>query len=177
VTGIAATSLIVFVPVRSGAADQLPAALASLDGDHPSPFSRIPGTHFARLVFVPALTGPDDLPLPEDGSFLMLCADFDTDLAAWAGALCAHGGPQLATIFDWCEGFPGLDDARALEKYLARNRVAAGFTVTGYRRATVAEVREALRLHRELRALAARAQAEQLGASALRAAWREVVMP
>ena len=130
-TGIAATSLIVFAAVRRGAADQLSAELASLDGDHPSPFLRIPGTHFARLVFVAALTGPDDLPLPEDGSFLMLCADFDTDLAGWAAALCTHGGPQLATILDCCEGFPGLDDATEVEKYLARNRVAAGFTIAG----------------------------------------------
>jgi hypothetical protein len=176
-TGIAATSLIVFAPVRSDAAEQLTAELASLAGDHPSPFSRIPGTHFARLVFVPALTGPDDRPLAEAGSFLMLCADFDADLRRWAVALCALGGPELEAIMRCWEGFTGFGDAQEVANYLDRHRVMAGFTVTGYRRATVPEVREALRLRRGLRELAARTKTEQLAPAELRDAWRRVVMP
>jgi hypothetical protein len=177
VTGIAATSLIVFAPVKTGAADRLPADLASLDGKGESPFSRIGGTHFARLVFVSALTGPEDEPLEGEGSFLMLCADFDAELHEWTEGLCDRAGPALAGGLSCLEGFPGLDDATEVEEFLRRHRVQAGFTVAGYRRATVAEIREALRLRRALRALAARRQSEKLGASALREAWRQLVMP
>jgi hypothetical protein len=177
VTGIAATSLIVFAPVKSGAADRLPADLASLDGNGGSPFSRIGGTHFARLVFVPALTGVEDEPLEGEGSFLMLCADFDPELHEWAEGLCDRAGPGLAAVLSCWEGFPGLDDTGEVEGFLRRHRVHAGFTVAGYRRATVAEIREALRLRSALRALALRRQSEKLGASALREAWRQLVMP
>src|SRR5262249_43353391 len=102
---------------------------------------------------------------------------FDTELREWARALCARGGPQLASILSCWEGFPGFSDAADVERYLDVHRVQAGFTVVGYRRATVAQVREALRLRRGLRALAARNQAEKLDASALRRAWRQLVMP
>jgi hypothetical protein len=175
VSGIATTSLIVFAPVKGDSAARLPRDLASLGTDQESPFSDVPGTHFARLVFLPALTGPDDLPLTEEGSFLMLCADFDSDLRDWASALCTHGR-QLGSILSSWDGFPGLDDAAEVERYLERNRVPAGFTIAGYRRARVAEVREALHLRQELRALAARKQTEKLSPSELRAAWRQLVV-
>ena len=176
-TGIAATSLIVFAPVTSGAADGLQAALASLDGGGASPFSQIGGTHFARLVFVPALRGPDDEPLAKEGPFLMLCADFDADLDGWSSALCDRAHPQLERVLRCWEGFPGLSDAADLAQFLARNSVRAGFTVAGYRPATVAEIREALALRRKLRELAQRTQLERLGASALRDVWRRLVTP
>lgn len=175
-TGIATTSLIVFAPVKSGAADRLPADLASLDGKGESPFSRIGGTHFARLVFVSALTGVQDEPLEGEGSFLMLCADFDVELDEWAQRLCDRAGTELAGVLGCWEGFPGLDGASEVEGFLRRHRVQAGFTVAGYRRATVAEIREALRLRSALRALAEQRQSEKLGASALREAWRQLVM-
>lgn len=170
-SGVAASSLIVFAPVRSGAEERLLAALDGLGSGDSSPFARIRGTHFARWVFVPALTGPGDVRLEAEGAFLIMCADFDTSPQAWAAAMCEYAGAALSPVMDCWDRFPGCEDPGAVAAFFARHNVPAGFTVAGYRRTTVDEVREALRLHDSLRALAIRVQRECLDPSALRAAW------
>jgi hypothetical protein len=171
VSGISRSSLIVFAPVRSGAEDRLLDALGQLGDAGPSPFARVPGTHFARWVFIPALTGPHDVPLEADGAFLLMCSDFDTSPASWTAALCEHAGAALAPVMDCWEGFPGCQDPLSVTAFFEAHNVPAGFTVAGYRRATVEQVREALRLHDSLRGLAVRARREHLAPSALRKAW------
>lgn len=172
-SGIAACSLVVLAPVKRGSGEPLLRALAGLGDGGQGPFAAAPGTHFGRFAFVPALQDQEGHPLEEEGSFLLMCADFDATPLEWAQALCERAGAQLDSVMDHCEGFPGSREPAAVADYLTRHSAPPGFTIPGYRRARVDEVREKLRLARALRALAARAQAEELSGAALRRAWRE----
>jgi hypothetical protein len=175
VSGIAASSLAVMVPVRAGSSAALLAALDRLgDGDQ-GPFARVPGTHFGRFAFIPVLTGARGEALESEGSFLLMCAEFDSPVAAWTTLLCDRAGDQLESVMGYCEGFPGCGDPTAVAEYFSAHDTPPGFTVAGYRRIRVEEVREALRLQRALGELAMRAQSEGLEGASLRAAWREAV--
>jgi hypothetical protein len=174
-SGIGAASLTVMAPVRADASEALLAELERLGSGDEGPFARVSGTHFGRFVFVPALTGTRGEPLTSAGSFLLMCADFDSSQAAWSASLCEHAGDQLDAVMSHCEGFPGSGDPAAVADYFISHNAPPGFTVAGYRRIRVEDVREALRLQRALRDLAMRAQAEGLGGAELRAAWRDVV--
>lgn len=174
-SGIGAASLTVIVPVRAGASDALLAELERLGSGDEGPFARVPGTHFGRFVFVPALTGTRGEPLTSAGSFLLMCADFDSTQAEWSASLCELAGNQLDAVMSHCEGFPGSGDPAAVTDYFISHNAPPGFTVAGYRPIRVEDVREALRLQRALRDLAMRAQAEGLGGAELRAAWRAAV--
>jgi hypothetical protein len=175
VSGIAASSLAVLAPVRAATSAELLGALDRLGDGGQGPFARVPGTHFGRFAFIPALTGARGEALPSEGSFLLMCADFDSAPATWAASLCERAGEQLDSVMGHCEGFPGSGDPNAVAEYFSARNVPPGFTVAGYRRIRVEEVREALRLRRALGELAMRAQAEGLEGASLRAAWLEAV--
>lgn len=144
------------------------------DGDQ-GPFALVPGTHFGRFAFIPALKGARGESLHSVGSFVLMCAEFDSVPAGWTASLCARAGDQLDSVMGFCEGFPGSGDPTAVAEYFGTHNVPPGFTVAGYRRVRVEEVREALRLQRALRELAIRAQADGLEGALLRAAWVEAV--
>jgi len=176
-SGIGAASLTVVAPVRAdaGASEALLAALERLGDGDAGPFARVPGTHFGRFAFIPALTGTRGEALESEGSFLLMCADFDSTQAAWTAALCERAGDQVDSVMGFCDGFPGSGDLAGVANYFLAHNVPPGFTVAGYRRIRVEEVREALRLQRALGELAVRAQAEGLSGVDLRDAWREAV--
>jgi hypothetical protein len=175
VSGIAATNLIVLLPVLPGRGETLRAALEALPEGEASMFARAGGTHFGRWTFVPALTGPGNTPLPEGGSYLLMCADFDASVAEWTSALCRSARPELDAVLSHCAGYPGTEDPAAWTSYLVAHAAPRGFTVAGYR-ATVTEVREALRLRSALRSLVVRGAREKLSPAALREAWWEAAV-
>lgn len=174
-SGIARSALAVLSPVNIGAGEQLLAALDALGEAQRGPFAQVPGTHFGRFAFVPALTGAHRHALPSEGSFLLMSADFDTDPADWTRALCTRAGKQLDSVMMHCRGFPGSADPAAVDEYFVAHNAAAGFTVAGYRPARVEEVRAALRLKQGLRDLAVGAQAQKLSGVELKRAWREAL--
>lgn len=147
------------------------AALQALGAPDQGPFASVPGTHFARFAYLPALTGPGGVTLEEEGSFLLMAADFDSAPGDWTSVLCARAGAQLDGVMMHCVGFPGSADPAAVTAYFTAHHAPPGFTVPGYRRSTVEEVRAALRLKGNLAVLAARAQADGLTGRALRQAW------
>lgn len=170
-SGIAPSTLAVLLPISPGAGEQVLAALEALGAPDRGPFANVPGTHFARFAYVPSLTGPNGIALQEEGSFLLMTADFDSTPRDWTSLLCDSAGAQLDGVLKHCVGFPGSADPAAVAEYFSSHHAPPGFTVPGYRRATVEEVRAALRLKRNLTALAVRAQAEGLTGRALREAW------
>ena len=174
-SGIAASSLAVMAPVRAGASQDLLGALEGLGNGDEGPFARVPGTHFGRFAFIPALKGARGESLYSVGSFVLMCAEFDSAPAVWTASLCARAGDQLDSVMGSCEGFPGSGDPTAVAEYFGNHNAPPGFTVAGYRRVRVEEVREALRLQRALRELAMRVQADGLEGGSLRAAWVEAV--
>ena len=172
-----ANSLIALTPLRDGTGPGALAALAAFDAPAPSPFARVPGTHFARWSVVGRLPGPDGAPLPDGPEYLLTCADFDPPLPVWARGLCEYAGTDVDTVMSFAVGWPGCASPGAVAEFLAAHHAPAGFTVSTYGRATVGEVRAALALRRSLRALAVRAQNDGLDPGALRAAWRRTAGP
>jgi hypothetical protein len=122
-----------------------------------------------------SLPGPDGVDAGETGPFLLLCADFDVRLEEWARALCEPGATRLRAVLECCKGFPLGADPVAVADFLHRHHTDAGFTVQGYRRTSVAEVREALALRDDLRELAIRARTDRLSPSELRDAWQQLM--
>lgn len=174
-SGVAASSLAVLAPVADGADDQLLAALNALGDGDAGPFAAVPGTHFGRFAFVRRLTDSRGKEIEDAGAFVLVCADFDPAVAAWTAELCARSGQQLDSVMSHCVDWPGSGDAAGAASFFERHNAAPGFTVSGYRPATVSEVRDKLGLRQALRELAVRAQAEGLEGEALRRAWREAV--
>ncbi len=113
----------------------------------------------------------------ELGPFLLMCADFDAAVESWTAELCGRAGGQLDSVMSFCDGWPGSGEPGAVAEFFMRHNAAPGFTVAGYRRATVEEVREKLALRSSLRELAVRAANGGLEGTALRRAWREAVGP
>lgn len=163
------------MPVARASEQELLAALDALGDGSEGPFAAVPGTHFGRFAFVPGLPDPAGKPMAAEGSFLLMCADFDDPIGTWTSALCSRADSQLDSVLGFCVGYPGSSDPAAVAEYFVRHNASPGFTVAGYRPVRVDEVRSALSLAGGLRELAVRAQAEGLKGAALRRAWREAV--
>jgi hypothetical protein len=86
--------VVVLLPVRQGALDDVRSALGALDGRPDSPFSRVPGTHFARLALLGAGCGRPGAPTPEH-TYLMLGADFDGELEPFLESVHEVTGREL----------------------------------------------------------------------------------
>jgi Dyp-type peroxidase family len=144
-----------------------------------SPFSRVPGTHFARLVVVehavrqqrPAVwrwparlldlvthggrgPKPDDLPHP----YLLMTATVDGEPASFFGGLRGLG-PEADGIWGHCTDYPGHAD-NSFQEYFEQRSLPADYTFAGAPDGTVGEIREALRLRRQLASFAANAADE-----------------
>ena len=108
---IGAASLAVMAPVRAGASSGAAGGARSAEAtETEGPFARVPGTHFGRFAFIPALTGARGEALESEGSFLLMCAEFDSAPATWTTLLCERTGDQLDSVMGYCEGFPGSGD-------------------------------------------------------------------
>ncbi|MFI7602991.1 Dyp-type peroxidase [Actinoplanes sp. NPDC049681] len=164
-------SVTVLARVADGRAPELRKALREAG----TPFAHVPGVHFARLVVVehpvtqrrPAVWGwkarlldllvhggrgprPDDFPHP----YLLLTATVDGPQERFFAGIRALG-PEADAVWDHCTGYPGSERAEAFVRFFADRSLPADYTFAGAPDATVAEVRDAVRLRRRLAALAA----------------------
>jgi Dyp-type peroxidase family len=170
------SSVTVFARIEDGRAAHVRERLRAYEMD--SPFARVPGTHFARLVVLehavrqerPAFRRwtarlldlithgarpprPDDLPHP----YLLLTATVDGDPAAFFARLRALG-PDADAIWGDCAGYPRHSaDQAAFVRFFEERSVRADYTFAGAPDGTVAEIQDAVRLRRQLAAFAARA--------------------
>jgi len=145
------------LPDRVDAAHKV---LGDLPSGPDSPFARLGGTHFARLVVL------DSLPVPA----LLLGAEIDGDERRWVGRLSERAGEELDLVFEHCDSYPGSADAGPLWRYFAARRCRAGFSVLSYGDAAVPEIVAALALRARLRRFA---EAAARDPAALRAQWRK----
>jgi hypothetical protein len=147
-----ACALTVLAPVRPGREASLRGALAALPSGAGSPLARVPGTHFARWVVVPAL--------PEAGgrAQLLFTSCVDAPLERWLHGLVLGLGSDADAIWGCCEGYPGRSPAASLVAWLRRYRVRTSFFVAAYPTASVDDVRAALADRAALAAFAVRAQ-------------------
>jgi hypothetical protein len=166
----APTALVVMAPLRAGCEGTALAALASMPDGPASPFARVGSTHFCRFLLVAALLDGDGEPAEPGRAYMLFMADFDGSLAEWAAAVAGEIGSDVDRVLELCEGYPGSRERRAFLEFIEEHRVPVGFSVRSHA-ASVAQVRESLRLRRAIREFAVASQG--LAPSELRSAWRE----
>lgn len=115
-------------PIISGSthgvihAAEVRSVLARLNQLEVSPFTRVPGTHFARWNVI------DDMPQlgfpsQEDhlkSKYLMLEADFDGDRDQWIDGLTTAVPETLSAVYRHCVGFPGVSSLAEVRAYLVK---------------------------------------------------------
>jgi hypothetical protein len=103
-------------------AAELRSVLARLNQLEVSPFTRVPGTHFARWNVIddmPQLgfpSGEDHL----QSKYLMLEADFDGGRDLWIDGLTTAIPETISAVYRHCVGFPGVTSLADFRTYLVK---------------------------------------------------------
>ncbi|MGZ5338139.1 MAG: hypothetical protein ACXWEE_00820 [Thermoleophilaceae bacterium] len=150
------------VPLRAGHREVMRETLRALAPGGDSPFSRLAGTHFARLTLVA---------LPEVPFCLLFAAEFDRPTRDYLEALPTALSEQADTIFGGCIGYPGSFAPAAFADWMLKHRVPAGFSVHANPGATADEVETSLDLRERIIAFAL--ETRDLEPAALRQRWAE----
>ncbi len=170
----APTALIVLAPVREGHEDELRQSIKAIPEGEDNPFAGDAGTHFARVTVIPALLDGNGEPTVPTRAYLLIGADFDGSVGNWLKRVNGKLRASLDPVLLHCEGYPGAHEAAPFDNYLLEHTIPPGFSVISYR-ATVAEVRYAVELQRNLRKLAF--SADGLGEVRLREVWEKECAP
>jgi hypothetical protein len=149
------SALTIRTPISPSRLEALENHLARLG---PSPFSQVPGTHFARWVVVKQLRNEGNRfrssnPLDAHPPMLLFGAAVDGTPDRYLDVLCAQLPAEGCAVWtDHCEGLDqsGALDRIALKRYLKSKRVRGGLFYAGYE-ASATEVVEAVQARRRLR--------------------------
>jgi hypothetical protein len=151
--GLTILSPIILEPTKGVAHDlALRKHLATLENDNRSPFARVPGTHFARLVvmddvvFVGSPSREEHLRSP----YLVFTSDFDGDLDAYLGSMARDVPNEVDTIWKHCAGYPGSEDAGKFSAYMKRCQVKTTFYFADVNDKTLGQTLKALQVKSEL---------------------------
>ena len=107
-----------------------------------SPFARLGGTHFVRLVLLRPFDG-----LP---SCLFFAAEFDAFVGGFLERLCTVLPNESNRIFGHCHRYPGTGAPPEFKRWMLQHRVRPGFTVIGNPGASADEVERCLRLRQRI---------------------------
>ncbi len=143
-----------------GREGEVNAALAALpDGPH-SPFTSLPGTHFARFVIVPDLIARSGTASADEAgtTHLLFSACFDGELEPYLWAICDCMPDTADSIWGACDRYPGSADWNKFADWAEANQLHTNAFAGGYLDASLETVGEALRLRQWLRAFALRAR-------------------
>jgi hypothetical protein len=129
---------------------------AELAGWKDSPFSDVPGTHFARFVVLPPGLRREDVAQPPEslpGAQLMFSAFFDGEPQLFLEALCARIPDAAHAVWRHCHGHPGHPGTHghAFRRWLRSHHVIATQPFADVPDATLFDVREALAFRRRFR--------------------------
>lgn len=143
--------------------------LAEIDRlEDASPFARIEGTHFARLVLVPRLLDSKD-ELTVGPACLFFATEFDQPLddyverlrqVVWADKLRDEStNKKLASLdrlFASCAGYPGAGDwqAKAFRAWIHDHRIKPRYSILGHAGRSVFEIKQCLELRNRIIAFA-----------------------
>lgn len=153
-----AYGFLAITPIKKGEIQALRSYVEGLSASRP--FSRVKGTHMARLVIVEDFNHKPSYKQrkAEHLANPMLCfsSNFDGDLDSYLDELCGALADEAPQIWGRCIGCP--DDAKGLKAYLKHNQIDCGFFYAAYGEATVARVTGCLDQRERLMAFATRAQ-------------------
>lgn len=160
-------------PVLAGHEDALEDHLAALPVEA-SPLAALPQLHFSRLHVIRDLVyqGPPQKRDPLQSAYLIFTASLDGAVDRFLDDL-AGLGEAVDAIFSHCAGYPGSGDRAAFARYISDHQTDNGYFLGAYARATVAEVREGLRVSEAMADLAARSRT--LDDAALQAEFRDLM--
>ncbi len=152
--------LTVLHPIE-GDKQALATTIAALGRD-PSPFARVHGTHFARLVILDPWAAAPRHPAPHLLFSCIVDGVGDSDVDAYLERLCASIPTDVKTIWGQCTGMPdsGAAEPAAFRRWLRSGQLTTTTFFGPYGRATVHEVQTALRLRDGARTLARELQYE-----------------
>lgn len=140
--------------VREGAEQEVRGTVRALDSAEASPFARLPGTLFARLVLVPPLRDRHERELPGIPFCLYFAAEFDLPTGSWLETLRASLPAELDRMFAPCLGYPGAGAGSGFADWMLEHRVPAGFSLHGYPELATEQVGRALELRERIVAFA-----------------------
>jgi hypothetical protein len=120
-----------------------------------------------RRVQDPAQPRPDHLDVP----YLVFTSNLDGPVDSYLDELTERLSEEAAELWGRCVGCPRPATGPPLKRYLLHNRIRTGQFVAAYPRATVAQVKEGLRLREQVITFAVRAQG--LAPAELQKAFRE----
>lgn len=160
-------------PVLSGHEDALEDHLAALPVEA-SPLAALPQLHFSRLHVIRDLVyqGSPQKRDPLRSAHLIFTASLDGAVDRFIDDV-AGLGEAVDAIFSHCVGYPGSDDRAAFARYITEHQTDNGYFLSAYPRATVADVREGLRVADGMADLAARSRT--LDDAALQAEFRDLM--
>ncbi len=134
----------VLIPVRPDEERTVLQHIADVPRGPGSPFSRVQGTHYARIQLV-ELSAPPRTKVKSQPKYLLFSAEHDGAPEDYVNRLCDRLRYEAHEIWEHCEGYPGSAPG-ALERYLLDHRVKPGYSVVAYPGVTVDEVRSSLAL-------------------------------
>jgi hypothetical protein len=118
------------LPVIDGDDDAVRALLTRFPNGRASPFARLSGVHFARLVLVQFRDrngrARGDVPW-----CLFFAAEFDALVGGFLEVLCTAMPGECDQLFGHCDGYPGVGAPTAFKRWMLDHRVPPGFTVIG----------------------------------------------
>ena len=132
-------------------AAELRSVLARLNQLDVSPFTRVPGTHFARWNVIDDMTQLG-FPSQEDhlqSKYLMLEADFDGDRDRWIDGMTAGVPETINAVYRHCVGFPGVDSLADFRTYLVKCQLNTTLAFAPYGTETLDTVLRALDAQRK----------------------------
>jgi hypothetical protein len=150
-----AYALNVLTPIAPGLEMDLREQLEAIEVGPASPFARVPGTHFARLVVIDRLAfeGRPERKPELRLQYLLFSSVFDGGLDDYLRALCDHI-PRCKADAIWgsCAGAPQpvTADAGAFAHWIRHNQIHTDAFFAPYGGATVDRIRHSLRLRGHL---------------------------
>lgn len=137
-----AYAFLAMMPIYPDQVEALQTFLRYLD---PSPFGKLPRTHFARFVVIEDFHNDKTWGQKEehmDVPYLIFSSNFDGDLDSYLDEFCALD--EALPILWHCIGFPKPATPGAMKAYLKHNQIDTGLFYAAYGDATVGQVKEAL---------------------------------
>lgn len=144
-------------PILSGStqgvihAAELRSVLARLNELPESPFTRVPGTHFARWNVIddmPQLGYPTEIDHLQS-KYLLLEADFDGDRDTWIEAVATAMPDVIDALYRHCVAYPGLTALAGFQAYLVKCQLHTTLDFAPYATSSLDTVLRALDTQRK----------------------------
>jgi len=130
-----------------------------------SPFAKVPGTHFARLVVMDdvVFVGSPTMEEHLNSAYLVFICDFDGDLDSYLQSMARAIPDVLDEIWSNCVEYPGTADVGKFTKYMKKCQVTTTFYFADVNDKTLGQTFKALKIKSELADFVVKNQGQPAG--------------